>query len=153
MTTNVEEIIKLVCPLCEKPLANEEYHKALQKLEIQAKEKSEKDEKTREIIHVKELEDMRIQTEQNVKQYYDEKLRNNEKEKEDQRKMFEEIMLQKDEQIKLMRNEQIMYKERYEKEADKKFGDEISRLTNIIKENASTENPVFSIEEIHDRQS
>ena len=54
MTANVEEIIKLVCPLCEKPLANEEYHKALQKSEIQAKEKSEKDEENRRIIHNKE---------------------------------------------------------------------------------------------------
>ena len=41
MTANVEEIIKLVCPLCEKPLANEEYHKALQKLESQIKGKYE----------------------------------------------------------------------------------------------------------------
>ena len=41
MTANVNEIIKLVCPLCEKPLANEEYHKALQKLENQIKGKYE----------------------------------------------------------------------------------------------------------------
>ena len=74
MTASVEEIIKLVCPLCEKPLANEEFHKAIQKLEIQEKEKYEKDEENRRIIHNKELEDMRVQTEQNVKQHYAELL-------------------------------------------------------------------------------
>jgi len=138
MTANVNEIIKLVCPLCEKPLANEEFHKAIQKLEIQAKEKYEKDEKNRRIIHNKELENMRVQTEQNVKQYYAVLLHDQQKEKErglsDLRNIFEQLILQKEEQIKLIRNEQITYKERYEKEADKRFEDEISRLTNIIKE-------------------
>ena len=137
MTANVEEIIKLVCPLCEKPLANEEYHKAKQKLEIQAKEKSEKDEENRRIIHNKEVEDVRVQTEQNVKQYYDKILHNQEKEKErgllDQRKMFEQFMLQKEEQIKLIRNEQITYKEKYENEIDNKYKYEISELTNLLK--------------------
>jgi hypothetical protein len=120
MTTNVEEIIKLVCPLCEKPLANEEYHKALQKLDIQAKEKYEKEFENTRITHNKELKDMRIQTEQNLKQYYDGLLQNKETEKERdllvQRKMFEQ------------------FKEKYENEIDNQYKVKFSRLTNIITE-------------------
>ena len=39
MTANIEEIIKLVCSLCERSPANKEFHKALQKLESQVKGK------------------------------------------------------------------------------------------------------------------
>ena len=138
MTANVEEIIKLVCPLCEKPLANEEYHIALQKLEIQVKEKYEKKEENMRMTHNKEKEDMRLQIEQNVKQHYAELLHNQEKEKEhsllDQRLMFEQFMSQKEEQIKLIRNEQIIYKKIYENEIDKQYKDKLSKLTNIITE-------------------
>ena len=120
MTANVEEIINLVCPLCEKPLANEEYHKALQKLEIQTKGKYEKEKEIMRKTRNKELEDMRIQTEQNVTQYYDELLHNKEKDKErgllNQRKMFEH------------------FKENYEHEIDKQYKDKFSRLTDIITE-------------------
>ena len=116
MTANVEEIIKLVCPLCERALANEEYHKAIQKLESQAKEKYEKEKEIMRKTHNKELEDMRVQTEQNVKQYYDELLHNKEKEKEDQRNMFEQ------------------FKENYENAIDKQYKDKFSRLTDIITE-------------------
>lgn len=41
MTANVEEIIKLLRTLCERTPVNEEYHKALQKLESQIKRKYE----------------------------------------------------------------------------------------------------------------
>ena len=41
MTANVEEIIKLLRTLCERAPINEEYHKALQKLESQVKAKYE----------------------------------------------------------------------------------------------------------------
>ena len=41
MTSNVEEIIKLLRTLCERVPVNEEYHKALQKLESQVKAKYE----------------------------------------------------------------------------------------------------------------
>jgi CHASE3 domain sensor protein len=41
MTANFEEIIKLLRTLCERTPVNEEYHKALQKLESQIKEKYE----------------------------------------------------------------------------------------------------------------
>ena len=41
MTANVEEIIKLLLTLCERAPVNEEYHKALQKLESQVKGKYE----------------------------------------------------------------------------------------------------------------
>lgn len=116
MTTNVEEIIKLVCPLCERALANEEYHKAMQKLESHVKGKYEKEKEIMRKTRHKELEDMRIQTEQNVKQYYDEQLRNKEKEKVNQRKMFEH------------------FKENYQNEIDKQYKDKFSRLTDIITE-------------------
>ena len=41
MTAHVEEIIKLLCSLCERSPANEEYYEALQKLESQVKAKYE----------------------------------------------------------------------------------------------------------------
>jgi CHASE3 domain sensor protein len=41
MTSNVVEIIKLLRTLCERSPVNEEYHKALQKLESQVKRKYE----------------------------------------------------------------------------------------------------------------
>ena len=41
MTANVEEIIKLLRTLCERAPVNEEYNKALQKLENQIKRKYE----------------------------------------------------------------------------------------------------------------
>jgi CHASE3 domain sensor protein len=41
MTASIEEIIKLLRTLCERVPANEEYHKALQKLESQVKRKYE----------------------------------------------------------------------------------------------------------------
>ena len=116
MTANVEEIIKLVCPLCERALANEEYHKAMQKLESHVKGKYEKEKEIMRKTRNKELEDMRIQTEQNVKQYYDEQLRNKDKEKVNQRKMFEH------------------FKENYQNEIDKQYKDKFSRLTDIITE-------------------
>jgi hypothetical protein len=138
MTINIDQTIKWVCPLCEKQLANEEYHKAIKKLDIQAREKYEKEVEHIKIKSNKELEEVRVKTEQNIKQYYDKLLHNKEKEKEvgliDQRKMFEQFMLQKEEQIKLIRNEQTMYKEKYEKEIDNQYRDKFSRLTNIITE-------------------
>jgi hypothetical protein len=122
MTAHVEEMINLVCPLCEKPLANEEYHRALQKLEIQAKEKSEK-----------EVEEMKVRVEGNLKQMYNEQLCSQQKEFLGQRKMYQQFMSQKENQIKLLQKEQLTYREMLKSEVERQFQDEISRLTNLIK--------------------
>lgn len=123
--------------MCEKPLANEEYHNALQKLEIQAKEKFEKEAEYMRITRDKELEDIRVQTEQNANQHYAKLLHNKEKEIErgllDQRKWFEQLMLQKEEQIILIQKEQTIYKEKYHNEIGNQYKDEISELTNLLK--------------------